>query len=527
MNNIKILLGLEIKRQLSSYSKKGKAIEILLYILLLFSSLWMGVLLPMIIISTSSDFSDDIGFKEILLSGYGDGLINFHGIIVFLVAAIFGFLSLKTVFFNRNDQDTLWALPLEKKEILLSKFLGIMIPYILPILLFCFPTVFIVYHMFDNLTSPLVFLLNSFSTIFLGLSLGMILRLIILKIFPYEDLPKWAKSLLGLTFMSVFLFFYFLEISRNFSDIGNFLKNNSGSLSLMIINSSITRGNYLLFLGLLLLAILSSYLLFHLLENAYITNALLNPTKIKSGKLGDKDYKVSSPLKALVRKEISLYWSNSAVVTNTFVSAFFLLFLSGATLLPSLQESFFKFFENFGNFSKDTLMFFALIFITGTMNISTFGFSLESKMAYNTYSLPLRGDQIFLGKLLSSLIQLFPIFLLSYLIIMVSIKPSPAYAPLLFFGPLAYICLNNAIGLLFDMKFANYLWDDPKQLAKQSKQAFFSGLGNLLLSLIIILIGCQMLALYPYLSCLLITLLLVLSNFIFFLLLRGVKVYHI
>ena len=91
---------------------------------------------------------------------------------------------------------------------------------------------------------------------------------------------------------------------------------------------------------------------------------------------------------------------------------------------------------------------------------------------------------------------------------------------------MAYALLINGISLFFDWKFANYNWTNPQELAKNSKQSFFTGLGSLLVSCAVILIGVGIMTEAPLLYASLLTIIFVAGNVVLYFLTRDITVYH-
>ncbi|MCD1146626.1 hypothetical protein LQU94_00660 [Peptoniphilus sp. KCTC 25270] len=527
MNNLSTLIRLEIKRNLATLTKKNKAFSIFIYILMLFSSLSLGIFVPMFTLgyavgledSTAPSASLDISTEIFYAAG------DLHLLSILIIAILFGFFMGKNTFFNSFDQDTLWALPVEKMEIFLSKYIGFVLTMILPTFLYTIPTLVCVYFGKSHIAPIFFHLFLTTAGGLGGLAFGMFIRLLFIFLLSKFHLSRWGVSLIRMLFMLVFFVVYFQQAFSGFQGVGDFYLNHVHSIPIFQLASKTFTGSYIYLLFFFLFAVIFMGLLFFLLKEKYHILNEKSASQKKAKKVNTKDLRVQKPFVALVKKEISLYWSNSAIVANTFISVFFMLILAALTFVPSLKN--FALEEmTFGYLTKDTLVFFAMFFLVGTANISCFQFSLESRMAYNTYVLPLSGQKIFLAKLTSGLVQVFPVFLLSFVLVMISLKPSPSYLPLIFFGPLFYMIFNNGLGLFFDLTFANYTWDDPKQLAKQSKQAFFTGFGNLILSAIILLIGYQMIQFFPYLFCLLVTLLMLVADIVLLLLVKDTTIYH-
>lgn len=119
-----------------------------------------------------------------------------------------------------------------------------------------------------------------------------------------------------------------------------------------------------------------------------------------------------------------------------------------------------------------------------------------------------------------------PAYVMTWLLVLVNLRPDAAYLPFYLLGPLSYALLINGISLFFDWKFANYNWTNPQELAKNSKQSFFSGLGSLLVSFAILLIGVGVMTKAPLLYAALLTVIFVASNVVLYLLTRDMTVYH-
>ena len=260
-------------------------------------------------------------------------------------------------------------------------------------------------------------------------------------------------------------------------------------------------------------------------KNFYTIGESLAPRGIaKSVKEGD--YKVRRKYAALIRKERRLFFSNSSVAINTFFGTVLPVILAAILFVPAVKDMFLDFLNSQPFVSPDAAIFLILTGLAGMMNLSGFGFSLEGISAYNTYTLPLKGQSVFLGKLFMAASLIVPAYVIAWVLVLINLRPEASYLPFYLLGPLAYALLINGISLFFDWKFANYNWTNPQELAKNSKQSFFSGLGSLLVSFAILLIGVGVMTKAPLLYAALLTIIFVAGNVILYFLTRDMTVYH-
>lgn len=531
MELLKILSRLERKRIFSKFQAgKSKIFGIFIYLFSLWGMLFLGGFFPMFIVAgrtaTLSDAQKDLPFSEILSAAEMLSVVDLVLLLLFVLMALGTFFQFRDLFFHSFDENTLWALPIPKESFILAKFSGSWMTEVPMILAFSVGSLVLCYLATESLFKVFLLLLSFLLTTILGEAVGGFLRIAFSRISSGREMPKFVKSLIAVAIFATFMILYYYEIAQEFRHIAEFsafYNNLPGPFHLF---SYMLSAHIWVFIPYALLAIGIFYLFLTYMGKHFFEIAERLEKKGATKVIGEDAFSPRSKRSALLRKEISLYWSNTAVAMNTFFGILVPIILSLLLFVPSLREAFLYFIESQSLLPRDAFIFLAAMGFGGMMNISTFFFSLEGKNAYNTYALPLSGREIFLTKLAAGLVLSLPSLLLSIVLVIIALQPAAAYWPFLLLAPLAYACLSNGFGLFFDWKFANYNWENPQELAKNSKQSFFSFFGSLFVTFVMIFLGVEIMGAFPLLYAGILTAILVLADVIPFLLLWDIRIYE-
>lgn len=528
---LKTLIHLEISRIFAQFKGgKQKAFGIFVYIMSLWGIFGLGALLPLFgssgIISTmpkGEEFSVSELVQRFDLISTADITVGILFVAVFFLA----FFQMKNTFFHRFDQSTLWSQPIETKTIILSKFIGSWIIGIPMIVAFSLGSLGICFLSTGSLIKTLILFLLFLSAEVIGECLGYFLRTLFTRANRRFRTPKIVKTLVKVILFAGIMMVYYYEIANNFKDIARFLIFFRSLPTVFRIISFILEKHIFLAPIPILIALALLLLFVRYMANHFFAIAETMESRGSKKVMAQKDLKPKSRIAALITKELKLYWDNSTVAMNTFFGALMPLILCLLLLVPVIHDGFTDFLYGQDYVPPYAALFLILLSLAGVMNVAGYSFSLEGKSAYLTYTLPLTGRMVFFGKLLAYLVILIPLYTLSFIVAMAILSPDPRYMILYFLGPVAYIIFNNAVGLLFDWKFANYTWTTPQEFAKNSKQAFFSAFGSLGVSALIIFVGMTIMTTYPLLYAGIITALLMIADIILFLLTKNLKIYHI
>ncbi|MDY3118694.1 MAG: hypothetical protein SOW18_04060 [Peptoniphilus sp.] len=532
MNKLKLLNRLERKRTFRQLTqgKKKKALGIFLYLLSLWGYFWLGGILPLFasaaVLPENSAQSDILSAADLLSKAGILSSMDIMAVAFFLASLILAFVRIKHIYFDDSDQSTLWSMPVDTRLLLLSKTTGPAI-FSLPLTLaFSLPSAFLTYVVTDSARNACLILIAFFCANQLGESLGCFLRIATAKGGSRLQLSKRVKTFIGLTFFVLFMMGFYAELARHYKDLIRFIAFYNTLPSVTRPLSYALNGSIWLIFLLLAATVLIYYAFLSYASKHFFAIAESLTPKSTAKAVKSDDYKVQKKFAALLRKERRLFLSNNAIALNGLFVSLLPMILSGILFIPSVKDPFLAFLHSQSFVSTDSALFLLLVGLAGIMNFAGFGFSLEGLSAYNTYSLPLKGQSIFLGKLLMTLCFIVPSFFVSWLLVIINLHPAPIYWPFYLFGPLAYALLINGISLFFDWKFANYTWTNPQELAKNTKQSFFSGLGSLLITFAILLVGVGIMTKAPLLYASLLSLIFIAGDVVLYFLTKDMTVYH-
>ncbi|MFA6624845.1 MAG: hypothetical protein WCS80_03680 [Bacilli bacterium] len=186
--------------------------------------------------------------------------------------------------------------------------------------------------------------------------------------------------------------------------------------------------------------------------------------------------KKNSQLKALVKKDLKLYFNSRGYLINTF---FGYIMLIGSVIAFSVVyrmmdlSSYLKTYEPIAIVGLGLLLSFSC-----TTNISL---SFEGKNFYDTLTLPLSNKKVYASKIIMNMVLAVPFNTVAAIILSSVVRFSlPGYI-FLFIYPLIYILLVAVIGLCLNIKFPKFDWIDENEIVKNS--------ASLIVSMVISLVG--------------------------------------
>lgn len=530
----KLLFQLEIKRLFAQFRQgKKKAFGIFVYLLSLWAMLVIGGIFPLFtlagISSAETEGANAESLESLIESGDLLATVDITVLLMFILLTIVSFAQMKDSFFHRHDQAILWPQPIDRKTLILSKFAGAWILTFPPFALTAFSagSLVICYLSTHSILKSLFLLILFFAVALFSKSFGYFLRTLLTHTSRNFSVPKTAKSILGVIVFTALMVLYYYEIARQFQDLARlirFYRSLPAPFHLMtyIMTEHLWVGFVVILVAALVFVAFLSYLSRHFFSIAERMGARSDAKNITDG-----DFKAHTPMKALVLKEIRLFWDNSTIATSSFFGVLFPVILTMLLFVPTIYDAFTGFLYEQNFIPAEAAIFLIFLTLAGLMNISSFLFSVEGRSAYVSYTLPLSGRTIFLGKLLSALAMIAPFFLISLLLAAIRLKLSPLYIPFYLIAPFAYLFFINGIALFFDLKFANYTWTSPREIVKNSKQAFFSSLGSIFLSLILIFIGVAIAQISPFLYVIILTLVLIVADAVLILLTKNLNLHHL
>lgn len=419
-----------------------------------------------------ADVLEQIGFLELILV---------MGILGSTLAVFFtSIYKAQGSLFSSRDYDLLMSLPIKNSTILISKLINLLSLNWIFSAFILIPTSIIYFIRAGNL-SWLYFFMVIIGVILVPLIpviLASIIAIIISYFaskFKYKNIITILGSiilLIGLTIGSFYM-----------QDIIDIIAVNSSSLMDMIgklyppavyLTNALIDINFIELLKFVVMSLVpfAAFILLFSKSFKQINSRLGESYKRADYKM--KSLKANSLLAALVNKEIKRYISIPIYVLNTFIGMIMILvasistlFMDGETLamyldLPYVQALF------------PLVILAMMVFCIGLSSTTSSSISLEGKNLWIIKSLPIRTKDIFLGKIILSLIITLPITILVNIIFFVGLKFS-IYSLLWNTAISSIYCFVAASGgLLINLYFPKMEWTSVTSVVKQSASVMIS-----------------------------------------------------
>lgn len=408
---------------------------------------------------------------------------------------LFGFLgsTLFTIFtsiykapsylFNAKDFDMLTSLPIKDSTILSSKVLmllftnylyslGVMlIPAIVYFTKVDISAIYFIYLVILMLMMPLIpIVVSSIISFFIGS---------ISSKFKYKN----AILIIG----SILLLIAYMGATTQIESIGmNILNNSKGIIdgvsriyppTYYFIDA--LKNNNLISLVIFVLISLVPFLLFvNIFSKKFKSiNAKMNESyKEKDYKV--KELKISSPTIALMKKEISRYFSSYIYVLNTSVGMILLALMTVGTLVFGIDKVNMILELNIDmNMLKPQIIMIVLFFII--MTCTTYcSISFEGKNLWILKSSPIKEIDIFKAKIYMNLLLNIPIPVICFLLLGFKLKFDLGFIAIMTLTIIAMSILVSLSGLLVNLHFPNLDWKNEVAVVKRS------------IGLMVVLFGC-------------------------------------
>lgn len=168
---------------------------------------------------------------------------------------------------------------------------------------------------------------------------------------------------------------------------------------------------------------------------------------------------------ALWKKEIKRYLASTIYLSNTVVG-YLLMVLAAAALLFAGPE---KLEAMLGLPGLVSSMLPLLLAMTASiMPVTSCAVSMEGKQWWILQSLPVRGKEIWDGKILLNLTVALPCWATAVILSFLALHPSPAEGFWIAVIPLAYILFTSVLGIAVNLAMPIFDWESDVRVVKQS-----------------------------------------------------------
>ena len=401
---------------------------------------------------------------------------------LFIILSFFILISnifkIKSVLFDYKDYDLLNSLPIKRSTILFSKITTFYILNFLYTLIVMLPA----YYAYFKVTKVLLnisyfFLLFIIPLVPLALSclLGIILTWLT-SFFKNKTIGSYIVNL------SVIILALFYSFSMSNMDSAAMASNGVHTVEKMfkiypltsifidlLDNFHIVKFILFIFISGIVIGVLSFVL------NRYydvIRAKLLKSSIIDNYEL--KKYHGNNPVMCLYKKEIKRFFANSLYVINTlFGCIIILIFITSIIVFKDNTIAKLLSISDLSEFLKRQI--FMILSLCCALSCTTHpSISLEGKSLWIMKTIPVSTDRILLSKLMVNLTFLVPTALISSTFFGIYLYLNTLEFLLLYIIPLAYAFFTAIVGLLTNLIFPRFDFDNEIRPIKQSMPAFLS-----------------------------------------------------
>lgn len=412
-----------------------------------------------------------------------------------LVTLILTFLKSSGVLVGLRDYDMVMSLPVNNSEVVLSRLTMIYLTNLLISIIVVFPSV-------------IIFGINAetgrWGSVIFGLSLlflpiiPMIISLGIGVLITAISSRSRHKNIfsLALSTLIVLLIVAASTKAQNMNtdeilDIGILFSNMKNKLypPAALISKAVESQNFLYFLIFAGMSTLVGGVFVGVVAHFYqkMNTAAFSHSVAK---YKGKPLKVSSPLKAMYKREFDRYFSCTIYALNStigmvllFVVSLLLLFIS-----PEMVEQQ-SGIVGLSQMLRRVLPLVIAVFITMTSTASA-SLSLEGKNRWIMCSVPVRAIDIFNSKIAVNLTVICPFVLISALLLGIKMEVSLVQAVFLCIVPTIYACFISVLGMYMNVKFPKYDWTSEYYAVKDGAISVLATMGIGMLSSLVPLLVC-------------------------------------
>lgn len=406
------------------------------------------------------------------------------GYLQLIVVMGIGFSTLMTFFtsiykaqgslFAAKDYDLLMSLPIKSSVILTSKIINLLVLNWVFVAFVMIPPTTIYYTRTEGL-SWVYFILVIISIIFIPL-IPVIIASVFAVIISYFASKFKYKNLTTIVGTMILLVLILLG-SFNMENIIQYVFNNSASIidaigniypPIAYLTNALIDINIIEYLKFILISVIP-FIVFILLFSKVFKkiNCRLGETYKKANyKVGA--LKTNRPVKALVDKEIKRYLSTPVYIMNTAVGMIMVLMAAIATMfidaktlsmymeIPYVQDIF------------PLIALLTLIFGIGLASTTPSSISLEGKNLWILKSLPIREREIFISKIMLSLIVTLPATLIINIIFFIGLRFTLIDLIWNLAISIVFCFFGAIVGLVVNLNFPKLEWSSPTVVVKQS-----------------------------------------------------------
>lgn len=490
MNNVKLLLKANITNSLgfNRFLKENSKSEKTKMILIGVAILWA------IVVVLGSAFAYFYMISDVLIQLNALPLLLVISFInISLVSLFMSIYKASGYLFSFKDYDLLMSLPVKTSEVLVSKLLQLYNANFLASIIIGLPSL-IVYGIKSS--SEVIYYIIAFIAMFFISFVPMIIGAALSFVLGKVSTRFKSTNLVMIigTFALIILLMVGSNLMSNISpefiqDItGLFDAISRAYFPITLYVNALVNLDVLSLIGFILISMIPFTLFVSIFAKGFksINSKMKESYKSSSYKMSSLE--VSSPLKALYRKEISFYFSSYIYVVNTAVGVVIMtIFSVGIAIFGGEKVAEVLSMPMLSHLFVPTTIAIMSICICLTCTTAS-SISLEGNNLWIIKSLPIKPVEVMKGKILVNLTVIIPALLINTLILGVSLKITPVSYLLLLGITTLYAFLISLVGIIVNLYLPMLEWKSHMAVVKQSASVMISMLVGVILVAIPILI---------------------------------------
>lgn len=422
-------------------------------------------------------------------------LPTISALICSLVTLILTFLKSSGVLVGLRDYDMVMSLPVKSSDVVLSRVIMVYLTNLLISIIVVLPSV-VIFGLYAErgVWGSVIFFLSLFFLPIIPMMISLGIGVLITAVSTRSK----HKNILSLV-LSTLVILLIVSISaraQNMSsdellNIGLVLSNIAIQIypPAALVSKAVENQSFLYFAAFAGLSILLGCVFVGVVSHFYqrMNTAMSSHTAVK---YEGKSLKVSSPLKAMYKREFDRYFSCTIYALNStigmvllFVVSLLLLFIRPETIEQQSGIA------GLSQMLRQVLPLVIAVFITMTSTASA-SLSLEGKSRWLMCSLPVRPFDIFHSKMAVNLTVICPFVLISSLLLGIRMNVSLIQAVFLCIVPAVYACFISVLGMYMNVKFPKYDWTSEYYAVKGGAISVLVTTGIGMLSSVIPLLLC-------------------------------------
>ncbi len=486
---IKVLLKNRLLGVLNSMMGKNKAGKgqgrAVLFIILY---AYLGV--AMLFLSTTMSFSLSAILLPAGLDWFYFAAFMLASLTILFVLSIF---ETKSELFDCKDNDLLLSMPIPEGALVVSRIFVVLITnYAVEAALLAPAIVF--YIIFSANPAGIIGGVLAFLLIPL---LATALASFVGYVVAYLS-KRFKRSSLATLIVSLgFLALYFVGYGALMNGMGNLesgefnpakLEKNYAALKLVGDAALLKPVNTLIFVT---LSLGTAALAYFLISKNYFKIAT-DKGNVKKTQYREKTLENRGVLRALTAKELSKFFSSSLYMLNAGLGCVFCVVLSVFAVIErdgisSALNEMFPGADAAGFIAP--IMIVAIILLSSMTMMSAAALSLEGKNLWIPKSIPVKDETILLSKLLPQIIVTTPPTLVASVLMIIASGASPVYWAFFILTPISANVCFAILGLIFNVLFPRFDFDNEAQPIKQSMPTFLTMMSQMIFSIISLVIN--------------------------------------